>query len=76
MEITELQNDEVLIQAYGIADFVKGIVDKVKEGYKLNYERNETYPQSFGAYYSIVLELDKEVKQDQEVQKPARKTKA
>jgi len=78
MEYSQLNNNRLQIQAMGIADFLKGVVQKIQEGYSLNLEDNDTYPGAYGGHFSVVLEGPVEVKEEdnKEVQTRGRKPKA
>jgi hypothetical protein len=48
------------IEAYNLVDFVKKVVEGVKEGYQLNYDDNDTVPRgSIGFYTATLVKKDK-----------------
>jgi len=67
MEYMELNDNKVKISAMGIADFLVGVTEKVKEGYELNYLNNDMYPVAYGGYFEVVLQrVQAEVEEVQE----------
>lgn len=61
----------VRIEAYSLGEFCKLLEEKINQGYKVDFETNEGFPTSFGAYMTckVVLKVQ-ELSQDQaEVQK-------
>lgn len=66
MEYMELNDNKVKISAMGIADFLVGVTEKVKEGYELNYLNNDMYPVAYGGYFEVVVQKvqAEEVKED------------
>jgi len=56
MEYMELNDNKVKISAMGIADFLVGVTEKVKEGYELNYLNNDMYPVAYGGYFEVVVQ--------------------
>lgn len=78
MEYMELNSGKVKISAMGIADFLVGVTEKVKEGYELNYEDNDMYPVAYGGYFEVVVQKvqgEEEVKEDKVEGKRGRKPK-
>ncbi len=79
MEYMELNSGKVKISAMGIADFLVGVTEKVKEGYELNYEDNDMYPIAYGGYFEVVVQkvqADVEEVQEEKVEgKRGRKPK-
>jgi len=78
MEYMELNSGKVKISAMGIADFLVGVTEKVKEGYELNYEDNDMYPVAYGGYFEVVVQKvqgEEEVKEDKVEGKRGRKAK-
>lgn len=62
------QEDTIVVEQYGVAEFLKVLQPLLKSGYSLDFESNEYYPQSYGAFYSCVVVKDKgEVKGVEEV---------
>lgn len=43
------------IQAYDLAAFCKDVQDAFNSGYTFDFDRNEHYPTSFGAFYSATM---------------------
>ena len=77
MEYIQLNDNEIQITGQGLADFLRGVEEQFNAGYRFDFERNETYPQSFGSYYHVVLvKEDKPVAPPTTETIPARKTKA
>ena len=44
--------EQIQLQEYGLAEFIKQIEVKVNAGYKLDLETNEGYPQQYGTLYT------------------------
>jgi hypothetical protein len=53
------QNGNMKIEVYNLADFLQALQEEVLNGYRLNLEVNECYPQNFGSMYSVVLVPEK-----------------
>lgn len=57
-----LENDTtkevIYLEASNLADFLEKVISKSKEGYKLDYEHNETYPVHFGWYFKLGMYRD------------------
>lgn len=49
------QEEVLLIEASNLADFLSKILDAASQGYKLNLERNDTYPTHFGFYFKVIM---------------------
>lgn len=43
---------EIQLQEYGLAEFIKQIEVKVNEGYRLDLDSNEGYPQQYGTMFT------------------------
>lgn len=43
------------IQTYGLAEFLKDVQELIQRGYVLDFESNEHYPQSIGHLFTAVL---------------------
>jgi hypothetical protein len=43
------------IEAYNLVDFVKKIVEGIKEGYELDYDNNDTIPRGSIGFYTVTL---------------------
>ena len=56
MEFIEVGTNRLSVQAMGVADFLRGVAEKLAEGYKLNFDDNDTYPVAYGGFYSVILE--------------------
>lgn len=44
---------EIQLQEYGLAEFIKQIEVKVNAGYALDLDSNEGYPQQYGTLYTV-----------------------
>ena len=60
------QEDVIVVEHYGVAEFLKVLQPLLKSGYSLDFESNEHYPQSYGAFYSCTVVKDKQVEQPAE----------
>lgn len=49
------QEEVLLIEASNLADFLGKILEATSQGYKLNLERNDTYPVHFGFYFKVIM---------------------
>lgn len=66
--ISKNENGTVIVETYGVAEFLKELEPLLKSGYSLDFTENDHYPQSYGAFYSCVVVKDKgEVKGVEEV---------
>ena len=66
--ISKNENGTVIVETYGVAEFLKELEPLLKDGYSLDFTENDHYPQSYGAFYSCVVVKDKgEVKGVEEV---------
>lgn len=54
------QEDVIVVEHYGVAEFLKVLQPLLKSGYSLDFESNEHYPQSYGAFYSCTVVKDKQ----------------
>lgn len=50
-----MSDTTVRVETYGIAEFLKLVEPLIKDGYSFDYETNENYPQSYGAFYSAIM---------------------
>ena len=59
LEKVQNLNGETLLKvvAYGFQDFIKDLEEAFEQGYRLDFESNENYPQQIGNYYSALLPL-------------------
>ena len=48
----------MIIEDYEFGAFLKAFQDAVLDGYRLNLEKNETYPQKFGSHMRVQLEAN------------------
>lgn len=78
------ENGNVQIEEYSLADVLKSVEQLVKQGYEVDFEHNETYPQTFGSYYFVVMKPTEQMEQlkqvvtqttEATVNKPGRKPK-
>jgi hypothetical protein len=77
MEYIQLTENRIQITAQGLADFCLAVAEKFDEGYKFNFQENETYPYSYGTFYHVVLEKPLKPEVPPATETPsARKTKA
>ena len=69
--------DVIKVVGYGLDDFLFGVEEAINEGYKIDKESNEYYPQMIGHVFSVGL-VKEEAKTSGETAKTAtnRKTKA
>lgn len=66
--ISKNENGTVIVETYGVAEFLKELEPLLKGGYSLDFTENDNYPQSYGAFYSCIVVKDKgEVKGVEEV---------
>ena len=66
--ISKNENGTVIVETYGVAEFLKELEPLLKSGYSLDFTENDNYPQSYGAFYSCVVVKDQcEVKGVEEV---------
>lgn len=66
--ISKNENGTVIVETYGVAEFLKELEPLLKDGYSLDFTENDNYPQSYGAFYSCIVVKDKgDVKSVEEV---------
>ena len=66
--ISKNENGTVIVETYGVAEFLKELEPLLKNGYSLDFTENDNYPQSYGAFYSCIVVKDKgDVKSVEEV---------
>ena len=58
--IPKNENGTVIVETYGVAEFLKELEPLLKDGYSLGFTENDHYPQSYGAFYSCVVVKDKD----------------
>ena len=87
-KVQNLKGETLLkVVAYGFQDFIKDLEEAFEQGYRLDFESNENYPQQIGNYYaaqlvpkqstfSQVLRGQPEVHQEQETSQEEGKTQA
>lgn len=51
-EFDQEQPDSIQLQEYGLAEFIKQIEIKVNQGYRLDLDSNEGYPQQYGTMFT------------------------
>lgn len=53
-------NQSKRIEAYSIAEFVQQVQQAIREGYELDLNTNENYPQQFGTLFTcgVVKQVD------------------
>lgn len=59
--ISKNENGTVIVETYGVAEFLKELEPLLKSGYSLDFTENDNYPQSYGAFYSCTLVKDEGV---------------
>lgn len=47
-----MTNQSKRIEAYSIAEFVQQVQQAIREGYELDLDTNENYPQQFGTLFT------------------------
>ena len=80
----KLHNGNLKIEEYSFHDFLVAFAEALAEGYKLNLEDNETFPQKYGDYLSVILvpavvvapDQNEAVVADGQVEAPAKPVKA
>lgn len=87
-KVQNLKGETLLkVVGYGFLDFIKDLEEAFEQGYRLDFESNENYPQQIGNYYaaqlvpkqstlSQVLRGQPEVYQEQETSQEEGKTQA
>ena len=86
-KVQNLKGETLLkVVAYGFQDFINDLEEAFEQGYRLDFESNENYPQQIGNYYSALLPLkgsqkkvvqaQPEVEQEQETSQEEGKTQA
>ena len=54
--MTELQpNGNMLVQNYGLAEWLAEIEQQINAGYKFDFESNDCYPQNMGYMFYAIL---------------------
>jgi hypothetical protein len=50
-----MQETQIKVEDYGLADWIAKVVDLAKQGYTFNFDRNDTVPLRFGDMYTCVM---------------------
>lgn len=50
-----LTNGNLKIQAYSLPDMLQEVQQGILDGYRLDYDQNETYPFGSGSYFEVTL---------------------
>ena len=53
--ITKLENGNVRIEEYSFAEFLKYFEKAVLDGYRLDLESNDNFPQKYGSHLTVTL---------------------
>ena len=54
--VQNLKGETLLkVVGYGFQDFIKDLEQAFEQGYRLDFESNENYPQQIGSYYAAQL---------------------
>lgn len=59
-----LHNKNLKIQAYSLPDMLQEVQQGILDGYRLDYDQNETYPFGSGSYFEVTLVPAKGKKED------------
>lgn len=55
MSVELLANGDLKIEEYEFGDFLREFQEAVQEGYVLDLQSNDRYPQKYGSYLSVTL---------------------
>lgn len=55
----DLTKEVIYLDHTNLADFLQNLVKHLEQGYKLDFEHNDTYPIHFGYYFKVGLVKDK-----------------
>ena len=53
--ITKLENGNARIEEYSFAEFLKYFEQAVLDGYRLDLESNDNFPQKYGSHLTVTL---------------------
>ena len=54
--VQNLKGETLLkVVGYGFQDFIKDLEQAFEQGYRLDFESNENYPQQIGSYYQALM---------------------